>query len=1041
MLITPRTYYLAQHSNQRNSSDDRQYPARFHSLTGWHTTDGADAHRARKMLLVHQSGYVRVGEAVRYTLTYTPSSDQILPTPAELHLRIKNTSAIPLRAAYLHGPYTLYTSCYPSNFNPDHQYQDADVRGVPQFEPNLKAGGVWTASIPIPESIRVITPSGPRLQSVGENNVTWVIEIVSQVIFSSSAAVHYEFLVSRDRKSLDLGVSSSPSLTGLPPPTHMHELQDPKTRDGFASITVSKGVFSKSVSLVFDDIRSLWNKPGFPSIEEKERQAYGTTASDTQPPKSSKPTRNPTNDAGSTGDKQKRRRVHFVVLTHGLHSNLGADMLFLKESIDAASKAKRESERRKQSSNDHSSLKNAGEGNGEIEDEEVIVRGFSGNAVRTERGIQYLGKRLAKYVLLMTYPDQPYVPKKKKARKNSSSPFSKLKSPSEPSKGETGQDLSHEDRDSEYQITSISFIGHSLGGLIQTYAIAYIQKHSPEFFDHIKPVNFIALASPFLGLSNENPIYVRFALDFGLVGRTGQDLGLSWTAPKVRNGWGAVIGRFGGDARHSPERVTPASKPLLRILPAGPAHQVLQRFRNRTIYSNVVNDGIVPLRTSCLLFLDWRGLDRVEKARRENGLVGTMAEWGWAELTGANSSSPVGNRFNTENPLVQIPREDVKENSTPELRDPGASPPRSPIPGQFFKQPLQSEPGEILPVESHHIPKDHGVSSPNPFSHLLSIFQSSSTKGSSSKKSTKILKRSQTLGSPSISSNSSAFSSTSPHPIVRGNSIYEEELNAPPRTTIFESAGDVLRPPLPPTEFILNPAARPRTIFHDRIYHPDDIPPPISKRRGTPFSGVRRATAESAKSPSNPTESVSTSGLKVEEKIARAYHHEISWRKVLVRLEPDAHNNIIVRRMFANAYGWPVVKHLVDTHFGDTYAANTDDALESNMENAKPLNIRATDTGEEVVGQTSSSPQTPRSVDRLARGQTPVPPDSNADARQRTSGYDIDEFHAHREFPGSGGRSRHSSVSRSESAQWTDRYFSEDDSGFDTENEREGRST
>jgi hypothetical protein len=57
--------------------------------------------------------------------------------------------------------------------------------------------------------------------------------------------------------------------------------------------------------------------------------------------------------------------------------------------------------------------------------------------------------------------------------------------------------------------------------------------------------------------------------------------------------------------------------------------------------------------------------------------------------------------------------------------------------------------------------------------------------------------------------------------------------------------------------------------------------------------------------------------MRVEEKIARAYHRDLSWRKVLVRLEPDAHNNMMVRRMFANAYGWPVVRHLCDAHFGD----------------------------------------------------------------------------------------------------------------------------
>jgi hypothetical protein len=55
--------------------------------------------------------------------------------------------------------------------------------------------------------------------------------------------------------------------------------------------------------------------------------------------------------------------------------------------------------------------------------------------------------------------------------------------------------------------------------------------------------------------------------------------------------------------------------------------------------------------------------------------------------------------------------------------------------------------------------------------------------------------------------------------------------------------------------------------------------------------------------------------LRLEEKIARDWHSDMTWRKVLVKLEPDAHNNIIVRRMFPNAYGWPVIEHLVREHF------------------------------------------------------------------------------------------------------------------------------
>ena len=41
-------------------------------------------------------------------------------------------------------------------------------------------------------------------------------------------------------------------------------------------------------------------------------------------------------------------------------------------------------------------------------------------------------------------------------------------------------------------------------------------------------------------------------------------------------------------------------------------------------------------------------------------------------------------------------------------------------------------------------------------------------------------------------------------------------------------------------------------------------------------------------------------------------YHTWGWRKVLVNLPPDAHNNIVVRRRFANGYGWGVVDHLCD---------------------------------------------------------------------------------------------------------------------------------
>ena len=169
-----------------------------------------------------------------------------------------------------------------------------------------------------------------------------------------------------------------------------------------------------------------------------------------------------------------------------------------------------------------------------------------------------------------------------------------------------------------------------------------------------------------------------------------------------------------------------------------------------------------------------------------------------------------------------------------------------------------------------------------------------------------------------------------------------EKLVAPPRTTLLEAAGDVLNPPLPPLQFIINPASRERTVYHDRVYHPEDIPPVPSKS-----SNFLRRTNSSGGHLNPP--SPAKVHLKPEEKIARAYHEEVSWRKVLVRLEPDAHNNMIVRREFSNAYGWPVVKHLVDTHFGDSYAAMTRDDDEDNTERALGVDNKTWTGGNDEV--------------------------------------------------------------------------------------------
>ncbi|KAK0127059.1 hypothetical protein ONS96_006617 [Cadophora gregata f. sp. sojae] len=979
------------------------------------------------MLLLHQTGSVKIGEVVRYTVTYTPAHDRILPSPQYLHLKIKNTSAIALRAAFVHGPYTLYTAAYPATFHPNAKFENPRTYGVPEFEPNLKAGGNFSCKLTVPESVRESAGKGRSPVRGGdgegrhgedreeEKSVSWIIEVSSQVIFSNSAAVHYEILLGRDEKSLSLGFASSLTASGNGAQSQPGQVSDHQhgpgggrgVRDGHGHGHhggLAKGVFSKSIRVKVDDTASLWNTPRMPEWNNVEDDVAGNESGagkegTTKPVLEGK---DPQEEQGHSTKRQKK--VHLVVLTHGLHSNLGADMLFLKESIDeAARKAKidariRKAKKRKESKAAEN-VASAGEhaddpkGAEDSEDEEeVIVRGFSGNSVRTERGIKYLGKRLAKYVLQMTYPDQPYKPVTKKSTVEALSHAIKPEQPAAKASSKAPGQPTHEHssiikapfagKKLAYKITSISFIGHSLGGLIQTYAVAYIQKHSPEFFDKIEPINFISLASPFLGLSNENPMYVKFALDFGLVGRTGQDLGLTWRAPTIaRSGWGAIVGGIVESAHKKIDGETaPESKPLLRILPTGPAHVVLKKFRNRTIYSNVVNDGVVPLRTSCLLFLDWQGLGRVEKARRENGLVGTMASWGWAELTGANSSSPSGRTFSES----YASESEETGTNTPTKQGHGGDVPQ-PSPYATVDDDARSLKSLDRPLSAgaRHPPSTaEPTNNAGPLASIMKFFQPAASSApkphNDHPKHTKIYKRSQTLRIGSESSSNPSISTQEPSPKkAHGKATTGEDsedpdrLSAPPKTTFFESAGDIIKPPLPPTDFLIDPSSRPRTIFHDRVYHPSDIPPPPLKKRPTSSLMLRRRSSIQTSTQSSqssdpftptinhtdstlsthdyddtrytnpdkdPREVIDGSAMKVEEKIARAYHRDLSWRKVLVRLEPDAHNNIIVRRMFANAFGWEVIHHVCDTHFSDSDVAHTRDEVASNAERAKGVN-------------------------------------------------------------------------------------------------------
>ena len=68
MLLTPRTYSLAQTADHGRTRPEPGYFLRVQSQR----ERQAEQQRARRMLLVHQTGSVKVGEVVRWVLHFDP---------------------------------------------------------------------------------------------------------------------------------------------------------------------------------------------------------------------------------------------------------------------------------------------------------------------------------------------------------------------------------------------------------------------------------------------------------------------------------------------------------------------------------------------------------------------------------------------------------------------------------------------------------------------------------------------------------------------------------------------------------------------------------------------------------------------------------------------------------------------------------------------------------------------------------------------------------------------------------------------------------
>ncbi|KAI9665068.1 MAG: hypothetical protein M1821_006516 [Bathelium mastoideum] len=131
-------------------------------------------------------------------------------------------------------------------------------------------------------------------------------------------------------------------------------------------------------------------------------------------------------------------------------------------------------------------------------------------------------------------------------------------------------------------ITKISIIGYSLGGLIARYAIGLLYSHG--WFDRIQPVNFTTFASPHLGVRTPK-------------------LGIR---NKIWNVMGARTLSISGQQLFTIDNFRDTGRPLLSILadPDSIFLRALATFKHRTLYANVVNDRSVVYYSSAIARTD-----------------------------------------------------------------------------------------------------------------------------------------------------------------------------------------------------------------------------------------------------------------------------------------------------------------------------------------------------------------------------------------------------------------------------------------------------
>ncbi|KAF9955682.1 hypothetical protein BGZ72_003505 [Mortierella alpina] len=311
--------------------------------------------------------------------------------------------------------------------------------------------------------------------------------------------------------------------------------------------------------------------------------------------------------------------LHLVLLTHGIHGTW-LDMLYIKEQIDA---------------------QNAHNG-------KTVTFLTDTNHAGTEEGIQMAGQRVALDILEFTgYCDTDQGKHLRRsassthAKHPSATPLTESASASTALSSSTSTGSAAKNRNAQLPFprgfSKVSIIGHSLGGLINIYALGYIEDvTNGAFFNTIQPVHFVTMATPLLGIGFEHPWVLGFALSLGCIGQTGKDLALEYRSSKqlkrssspssssaTRKEKSTADTETNGTtgATTTPTTSTTTTMdctldrepgPLLLAMarPGSVSNRILKRFQDRTSYANIENDMAVRFKTSSMMGIPTFDMDQ-----------------------------------------------------------------------------------------------------------------------------------------------------------------------------------------------------------------------------------------------------------------------------------------------------------------------------------------------------------------------------------------------------------------------------------------------